>query len=46
LGTIRDPSGNEPKVDIKRGVDGYKAFQVEDGTGTRFGRQEFATTRS
>jgi 5,5'-dehydrodivanillate O-demethylase len=46
LGTIRDPSENEPKVDIKRGVDGYKAFQVEDGTGTRFGRQELATTRS
>lgn len=41
LGTIRDSAENEPRVEIRRGFDGYKAFQVDEGT--RFGRQEMAT---
>ena len=41
LGTIRDPAENEPMVDIRRGLDGYKAFQLQ--AGTHFGRQELAT---
>jgi 5,5'-dehydrodivanillate O-demethylase oxygenase subunit len=40
VGTIRDKSENEPSVDIRRGRDGWKAFQV--GGGTFFGRQEAA----
>lgn len=44
IGTIRDPAENEPSVDIRRGRDGWKAFQVADG-GTKFGRQEMATVR-
>jgi 5,5'-dehydrodivanillate O-demethylase oxygenase subunit len=38
LGTIRDEAENQPSVDINRGRDGWKSFQV--GGGTVFGRQE------
>jgi hypothetical protein len=38
LGTIRDEAENEPSVDINRGRNGWKSFQV--GGGTVFGRQE------
>ena len=40
IGTIRDPAENEPCVDIRRGRDGWKSFQVSGGT--FFGRQENA----
>jgi hypothetical protein len=30
LGTIRDPAKNEPMIEIRRGVDGYKSFAVSD----------------
>jgi 5,5'-dehydrodivanillate O-demethylase oxygenase subunit len=38
VGTIRDAAENEPCVDIRRGRDGWKSFQVSGGT--FFGRQE------